>query len=69
MNKTDISNVDGYRMTVTSKELQQMLGCGRTAAEAIGKAAGAKIKVGRRVLWSVRKLDEYQYQMSGGSAR
>lgn len=45
--------------TITTEELMGALSCGRTAALQIGEAAGAKIKVGRRVLWIVGRIDEY----------
>lgn len=36
-----------------------MLSCGRVSAVEIGTAAGAKIMVGRRVLWNVGKIQKY----------
>ena len=46
-------------VSVNSKELQEMLGCGRMVARRIGEAAGAKVQVGQRVLWNVEKVREY----------
>lgn len=40
------------RIAVNTKELQAMLGCGRKTAVDIGEQAGAKIQIGRRVLWN-----------------
>jgi hypothetical protein len=39
--------------------LQSMLSCGRVSAVEIGTAAGARITVGRRVLWNVGKVQQY----------
>lgn len=47
------------KQTVDTKELQEMLSSGRKTAVEIGKAAGARIKVGRRVLWNVGKIQKY----------
>ena len=39
--------------------LMEMLQSGRTTAVSVGQAAGAQIRVGRRVLWSVPKVRKY----------
>lgn len=53
-----ITNLSNCR-AVDTKELQGMLACGRTTAIKIGKEAGARIEVGRRVLWNVDKVQRY----------
>lgn len=48
------------RILVTTEELMMLCGgCGRSAAIQIGKAASARVSVGRRVFWSVPKITEY----------
>lgn len=47
------------KMCIDTAELQQMLCTGRKTAVEIGTAAGARIKVGRRVMWNVKKISEY----------
>ena len=47
------------RLTVTTEELQVLLGCGRKSAVDIGELAEAKIQLGRRVLWNVEKIKIY----------
>ena len=48
------------RATITTAELQQMLGCGLPAARKLGRQAGAEIKIGsRRTLWFLPKIMEY----------
>lgn len=48
-----------YRMSVSTEELQLMLGCGRKTAVYIGTEAGARLDVGKRVLWVVDKVQNY----------
>ncbi len=61
MNKTtkDSSDFPFRKSSVDTKELQEMLSCGRVTAVQIGNNAGAKIQIGRRVLWNVRKVNAY----------
>lgn len=47
------------RMSVSTEELQLMLGCGRKTAVYIGTEAGARLDVGKRVLWVVDKVEKY----------
>lgn len=47
------------RITVNTCELQELLGCGRAGAVAVGEAAHARISIGRLVFWNVRKIQEY----------
>lgn len=46
-------------ITVTLQGLQEWLGCGRHSAEKIAQEAGAKIKIGRRTLYHVGKIEKY----------
>ena len=52
------------RIAVNTKELQAMLGYGRKTAVDIGEQAGAKIQIGRRVLWNPIVVKEYIAQIS-----
>jgi hypothetical protein len=45
-------------------ELQLMLCAGRKTALAVGTAAHAKVQIGRRVFWNVKKVQEYIDQIS-----
>ena len=45
--------------TVDTTGLQQLLSAGKHTAVEIGTAAGARIQVGRRVLWNVSKVQKY----------
>lgn len=53
MKKTTENIYNKNSLTVDTAGLQGILGSGRRTAVNIGMAAGAKITVGRRVLWNV----------------
>lgn len=50
---------DHQKITVTTEELQAMLSCGRKTAVDIGTLAGARVQIGKRVLWNVEKVNAY----------
>ncbi len=45
--------------TVDTEGLMEILGAGRKVAIRVGTEAGARIQVGRRVLWNLRKIEAY----------
>lgn len=47
------------KVSVDTKELQEMLSCGRATAVEIGNNANARIQIGRRVLWNVKRINQY----------
>lgn len=58
MNKTT-KRTTSYPLTVDTETLSGMLSCGLSTTRKIGEQAGAKIVIGRRVLYSVEKIKEY----------
>ena len=50
---------DAERLTVTTEELQSLLGCGRKTTVEIAEEAGARVQWGKRVLWNVNKVKVY----------
>ena len=60
-NDVDLSD----RLTVSRSDLPKVLGCGLYTADEIGKRAGARIIIGRRVLYNVVKIREYLEAHSG----
>lgn len=58
MNKTKIRTSD-KPLTVDIDKLSAMLSCGHATARKIGEQAHAKIVIGRRVLYSVEKIEKY----------
>ena len=65
MNKTRVTST-GAKLTVDIRELQDMLSCGRVTAVKIGELAGAKINIGRRVLWNVALIQRYLDNAAAG---
>lgn len=59
MNATNRVESTADRRTVDTAGLQAMLSSGRKTAVEIGIAAGARIQVGCRVLWNVKKVQQY----------
>lgn len=47
------------RVCVTRQELPAYLGCGTYTADRIARLAGARIRVGRRILIYLPKVEEY----------
>ena len=58
MNKTKVS-VSEYLIAVDVEQLSAMLSCGHATARKIAEQAHAKITIGRRVLYSVEKVQNY----------
>ena len=50
-------NID--KICVTTEGLQDLLDCGRVTAVQIGEQAGARIEIGKRLLWNVSKVRSY----------
>ena len=50
-------NID--KICVTTEGLQDLLDCGRVTAVLIGGQAGARIEIGKRLLWNVSKVRSY----------
>lgn len=53
------------RISVTTEELAYLLSCGRSTAVEIGTAAGARVQVGKRVLWHTGKVRDYLDKVAG----
>ncbi len=67
MNMTANKEVEsGLQLTVDTVGLQKILCCGRPMAVQIGENAKARVSVGRRVLWNVKKIQEYIGSISEG---
>lgn len=63
MHKTNSVETEN-KITVDIYGLQAMLSIGRNTAAEIGEKAGAVIRVGRRKLYNVRKIEEYMNKLS-----
>ena len=60
-NGVDIQN----KIAITTNELQAMLSCGRYSAVQIGEQAKARVQIGKRIFWNVKKIKDYINQISG----
>lgn len=58
MNKTGNRRTE-HPLTVDIETLSAMLSCGHATARKIGEQAGAKVVIGRRVLYSVDRVRKY----------
>ena len=58
MRKTKPGQMEGAIM-LTTEQLQQKLNCGHQTAVQIGKEAKARIYVGRRVWYDIKKIERY----------
>ena len=56
MRRTGTKTASVNNLTVDTAGLQSLLSAGYPTAVEIGTAAGARITVGRRVLWNVSKI-------------
>jgi len=62
--KTKTTDID-QRLAVDLSGLTELLSCGQASAMKIAEDAGAKIKIGRRVIYSVSKIEQYLNENSG----
>ena len=63
MRETKIRNTEN-RIAVDIEGLSAMLSCGNATARKIGEDARARITIGRRVLYSVSKVERYLNEIS-----
>lgn len=63
MRKTNNIESDS-KITVDINGLQAMLSIGRNTAAEIGEKAGAVIRIGRRKLYNVSKIEAYMNKLS-----
>lgn len=55
----------GNARLMDTEELRSYTSLGRNSAMKLGEEIGAKVKIGRRVLWDRRKIDEYFNSLTG----
>lgn len=63
-NRTITATVGESRLMDT-EELRAYTNLGRNNAMKLGEEIGAKVQIGRRVLWDRRKIDEYFNSLTG----
>lgn len=63
MRRTNCTKNDKL-VAVNIDTLASMLNCGKTTAIRIGNGSGARIKIGRRVLYKLDKIDAYLNELT-----
>lgn len=64
MQATPKRNINKSTVTVNTNSLAEVLDCGRATAVKIGDLAGARVQIGKRVLWNLNKVRDYIDVMS-----
>lgn len=59
MRKTRAEMCNDSTICVSREALPQLLGCGQATADKLARAAGARIKVGKRILIKIDTLNAY----------
>ena len=55
-------------VAVNAVQLAELLNVGRYTAERIGRESGARVQIGKRVLYSVKAVEEYLARMAAEQA-
>lgn len=65
MNPRPNYEISNETLCIDTRKLKELTGCGYPAATQIGRAAGARIQIGKRVMWYFPKIREYLENESG----
>lgn len=65
MRNRTVTVIGGESRLMGTEELRAYTNLGRNNAMKLGEEIGAKVKIGRRVLWDKRKVDEYLDSLTG----
>ena len=65
MRSKKVTTTEGQSRLMDTEELRAYTNLGRNNAMKLGEEIGAKVKIGRRVLWDRRKIDEYFNSLTG----
>lgn len=65
MNKKANQNINIAPRLLNTDELMAYSGLGRNRSVELGDRIGARVQIGRRVLWDRMKLDEYFNALTG----
>lgn len=60
-----ITKEPGLARLMDTEELRAYTNLGRNNAMKLGEEIGAKVKIGKRVLWDRRKIDQYLDELTG----
>lgn len=65
MRSKTVTTTEGQSRLMDTEELRAYTNLGRNNAMKLGEEIGAKVQIGRRVLWDRRKIDEYFDSLTG----
>lgn len=65
MKKRNIINSDSGKRLVSVSDFAAYVGVGRNTALKLGDEIGCKVKIGKRVLFDLRKADQYFNSLTG----
>lgn len=65
MRQRTIGVIEGKSRLMDTEELRAYTNLGRNNAIKLGEDIGAKVKVGKRVLWDRVKIDKYLDELTG----
>ena len=65
MRSKTVTTTEGQSRLMDTEELRAYTNLGRNNAMKLGEEICAKVKIGRRVLWDRRKIDEYFNSLTG----
>lgn len=60
-----LNTVAGETRLMDTEELRAYTNLGRNKAMELGEEIGAKVKIGKRVLWDRVKIDQYLNSLTG----
>lgn len=61
---SEIKQEQQQKILVNTIQLMKMLDCGKPTAVKVGTNAQAKVCIGRKILWNIKKVQEYVYDVS-----
>lgn len=65
MRKRKIENSDNVQRLVDVTAFISYVGVGRNSAMKLGEEIGCKVRIGKRVLYDLRKADQYFNSLTG----
>lgn len=60
-----MNTISGESRLMDTEELRAYTNLGRNNAMKLGEEIGAKVKIGKRVLWDRVKIDQYLNELTG----
>lgn len=65
MRLRSMNTVSGETRLMDTEELRAYTNLGRNSAMKLGEDIGAKVKIGKRVLWDKVKIDQHLNELTG----